>query len=144
MKVKIEKKGDPMEEIKELQAKRLSFVAQGGEHIKTNMRMRCAHDSVWTIANVQVESYVTDGGAESETGCATDSMVPIYLEYGTGIHAKPEGGGTRAKHIPWTYYDEELDQFFTTSGMEAQPFAQPGFDAAKPGIDRLAEKVLRV
>jgi hypothetical protein len=28
--------------------------------------------------------------------------------------------------------------------MEAQPFAQPGFDAAKPGIDRLAEKVLRV
>jgi hypothetical protein len=140
MKVKIEKKGDPMEEIKELQAKRLSFVAQGGEHIKTNMRMRCAHDSVWTIANVQVESYVTDGGAESETGCATDSMVPIYLEYGTGIHAVNGDG----RKTPWTYYDEETDQFFRTHGMEAQPFAQPGFDAAKPGIDRLAEKVLRV
>lgn len=139
MKVKIEKKGDPMEEIKELQAKRLSFVAQGGEHIKTNMRMRCAHDSVWTIANVQVESYVTDGGAESETGCATDSMVPVYLEYGTGIHAVNGDG----RKTPWTYYDEETDQFFRTHGMKAQPFAQPGFDAAKPGIDRLAEKVLR-
>lgn len=140
MKVKIEKKGDPMDEIKELQAKQLSFVAQGGEHIKTNMRMRCAHDSVWTIANVQVESYVTDGGAESETGCATDSMVPVYLEYGTGIHAVNGDG----RKTPWTYYDEETDQFFRTHGMEAQPFAQPGFDAAKPGIDRLAEKVLRV
>lgn len=140
MKVKIEKKGDPMEEINELQAKQLSFVDQGGEHIKTNMRMRCAHDSVWTIANVQVESYVTDGGAESETGCATDSMVPIYLEYGTGIHAVNGDG----RKTPWTYYDEETDQFFRTHGMEAQPFAQPGFDAAKPGIDRLAEKVLRV
>lgn len=140
MKVKIEKKGDPMDEIKELQTKQLSFVDQGGEHIKTNMRMRCAHDSVWTIANVQVESYVTDGGAESETGCATDSMVPIYLEYGTGIHAVNGDG----RKTPWTYYDEETDQFFRTHGMEAQPFAQPGFDAAKPGIDRLAEKVLRV
>jgi hypothetical protein len=126
--------------LKELQNKQVSFVAQGGELIKSEMQMRCAHKSGKTIQSIQTQSYATDGGAESETGIAGKSMVPIYLEYGTGIHAVNGDG----RKTPWTYYDEETDQFFRTHGMEAQPFAQPGFDAAKPGIDRLAETVLRV
>lgn len=140
MKVWIEKIDNLPEFLTDLQKKQVSFVAEGGELIKTNQEMRCAHKSVLTLAGIAVNTYVTDGGAESETGCTGESMVPIYLEYGTGIHAVNEDG----RKTPWTYYDEETEQFFRTHGMEAQPFAQPGFDAAKPGIDRLAETVLRV
>lgn len=139
MKVKIERKDYTDDVIKDLQRKQLSFVGQGGEHIKDNMRMRCAHKSGKTIESIQTQSYARDGGAESETGIAGESMVPVYLEYGTGIHAVNGDG----RKTPWTYYDEETDQFFRTHGMEAQPFAQPGFDAAKPGIDNLADRVLR-
>jgi len=140
MKVKTTKTDNTPEFLKDLQRKQLSFVAQGGEKIKAEMQMRCAHRTGKTIGSIQTQSYATDGGAESETGIAGKSMVPIYLEYGTGIHAVNGDG----RKTPWTYYDEETDQFFRTHGMEAQPFAQPGFDAAKPGIDRLAETVLRV
>jgi len=125
--------------IKDMQNKQVSFAAQGGEAIKAEMQMRCAHKSGKTIGSIQTQAYATKTGAESETGIAGDSKVPLYLEYGTGIHAVNGDG----RKTPWTYYDEETDQFFTTHGMEAQPFAQPGFDAAKPGIDRLAETVLR-
>jgi hypothetical protein len=140
MKIKITKTDMTPEFLKELQGKQVSFVAQGGQAIRTEMVMRCAVDSGKTAGSIQTEEYVTDGGAESETGCATDSKVPFYLEYGTGIHAVNGDG----RKTPWTYYDEETDQFFRTHGMNAQPFAQPGFDAAKPRIDRLAETVLRV
>jgi len=140
MKVKITKTDMTKDFLADLHRKQLSFVAQGGQHIRTEMVARCAWRSGKTINSIQSDAFATDTGAESETGCATDSKVPLYLEYGTGIHAVKGDG----RKTPWTYYDEETDQFFRTHGMEAQPFAQPGFDAAKPGIDRLAETELRV
>ena len=139
MKVSIKKTDFTSEYLKELQAKQLKLVTEGGYRIQAEMRMRCAHKTGKTIESIQVNAYAIDGGAESETGIAGDSKVPIYLEYGTGIHAVNGDG----RKTPWTYYDEETDQFFRTRGMKAQPFAQPGFDAAKPQIDRLAETVLR-
>lgn len=140
MKVSIQKTDLTQDVLRDLQNKQVSFAAQGGEAIKAEMQMRCAHKSGKTIGSIQTQAYATKTGAESETGIAGDSKVPLYLEYGTGIHAVNGDG----RKTPWTYYDEETDQFFRTRGMKAQPFAQPGFDAAKPGIDRLAETVLRV
>jgi hypothetical protein len=127
----------------DLQKKQLAFVLEGGQVIGTEMKVRINNVSGRTAGSIKTNSYVIEGGAESETGPDTESKIPLYLEYGTGVHAKPEGGGTRAKKIPWTYFSEELNRFFTTHGMEARPFAEPGFQAAKPAIDRMAETDLR-
>jgi hypothetical protein len=143
IKVTVTKKDMTKELLADFQKKQLAFVAKGGQEIGTQMKVRINNVSGRTAGSIETDSYVTDGGAESETGPNTESKVPLYLEYGTGVHANPEGGGTRAKKIPWTYFSEELNRFFTTHGMEARPFAEPGFQAAKPAIDRMAETDLR-
>ena len=45
-----------------------------------------------------------------------------YIEAGTGIYATM---GSKAKQIPWVYYNVKAGQFFTTEGMEAKPFLKP-------------------
>ncbi len=140
IKVKIEVKDFSKELIKDLQVKQLSLVTQGGEIIRGEMAARAPIDSGDLINSIMTQAFVEDGKATSETG-PTAKHGP-FIEYGTGIHAKPEGGGSKAKKIPWFYKDEAGD-WHKTSGMEAQPFAEPGFQAAKPRIDNLADKVLR-
>ena len=44
-----------------------------------------------------------------------------YVEFGTGVYATQ---GSRAKHIPWTYYSPGYG-WVTTSGIRAQPFWTP-------------------
>lgn len=53
----------------------------------------------------------------------------IYVEYGTGIYATGPGG-SRAKRIPWVFYSERYQQFFTTYGMVPQPFWHPAVEIA--------------
>jgi HK97 gp10 family phage protein len=125
----------------ELQRKGLQYVSEGGQIIRTEMSTRCPVDKGNLRNSIQVETYFEDGKPTSETGPTAD-YAP-YVEYGTGIHASPEGGGSHAKKIPWFYKDEE-GNWHKTSGMKAQPFAEPGFQAAKPQIDRIAERILRV
>lgn len=127
--------------LKDLQVKQLSFVTQGGERIKTEQATRAIPDTGNLRASVETQAFVEDGKAVSETGATAGHS--LYVEYGTGVYAEPEGGGTRAKKIPWTYFDEQTGKFITTRGMKAQPFAEPGFQAARPSIDNLANKVLR-
>lgn len=52
----------------------------------------------------------------------------VFNEYGTGIYAE---GTSRAQNIPWVYFDEYLGQFFTTYGLEPQPFMRPAYEEAK-------------
>ena len=51
-----------------------------------------------------------------------------YVNYGTGIHTSGLGGPSRAKKIPWTYFDEKRGRFFTTSGQRAQFFWENSID----------------
>lgn len=50
-----------------------------------------------------------------------------FNEYGTGIYR--EGGGGRT--TPWVYFDPYYGQFFTTQGMEPQPFMRPGYEVGR-------------
>ena len=123
----------------DLQRQGLQFVSEGGQAIRTEMILR-ADGSVRTgnLKNsINTESFVEDGNPTSETG-PTAEYAP-YVEYGTGIYAA-DGSGRKT---PWRYKDEE-GNWHVTSGQEAQPFAGPGFQAAKPQIDRLAERLLRL
>lgn len=63
-----------------------------------------------------------------------------YVEYGTGIHAE---NGNGRKDVPWVYYDERLDMFFTTSGQEPQPFLRPALEKNKPEIERLIREAFK-
>lgn len=66
----------------------------------------------------------------------------VYHEYGTGIYATGPGG-SRAKKIPWVYYDEYLGKWFTTYGVAPHPFMRPGYEAAKAWVLDNADKFFR-
>lgn len=123
--------------LKDLQVKQLSFVTQGGERIKTEQASRAPVDTGNLRGGVESQAFVEDGKAVSETGATADYAV--YVEYGTGVYASNGQG----RQTPWTYFDEQTGKAVRTTGMRAQPFAEPGFQAARPSIDNLAEKVLR-
>ena len=74
----------------------------------------------------------------TKDGAIVEGQSPIFIfhEYGTGEHAGdadqnyPEqraSTGSKAKEIPWVYYDEEARQFFTTTGVRPKPMLRPGF-----------------
>jgi HK97 gp10 family phage protein len=44
-----------------------------------------------------------------------------YVEFGTGLFAE---GGNGRKDVPWHYQDEE-ENWHTTSGMKPQPYLRP-------------------
>jgi len=121
----------------DLQRQGLQFVSEGGQAIRTEMASRAPVRLGNLKGSIQVETFVEDGIPTSETG-PTAEYAP-YVEYGTGIYAA-DGSGRKT---PWRYKDEE-GKWHVTSGQEAQPFAEPGFQAAKPQIDRLAERLLRL
>ena len=121
----------------DLQRQGMQFVSEGGQAIRSEMASRAPVRLGNLRASIQVETFVEDGIPTSETG-PTAEYAP-YVEYGTGIYAA-DGSGRKT---PWRYKDEE-GKWHVTSGQEAQPFAEPGFQAAKPQIDRLAERLLRL
>lgn len=139
-----ETQNNTKEILAEQQRKALQFVAEGGEIIRGEMVMRCITGKIagGNLKNsIKTESYVEDGMPTSETG--PEAKYAVYVEYGTGIHASPEGTGSKAKKIPWSYQDERGD-WHTTSGMEAKPFAEPGFQAAQPKIKALSERIMKL
>ena len=91
-------------------------------------RRRIAVDTGETREGI-TKTAVTRSGNTISAEVFVLGMVPIWLEYGTGIHAVPAGGGSRAKKIPWTYYKD--GRFYTTYGMVAQPFWFPSVDVAR-------------
>ncbi|WP_166626850.1 HK97 gp10 family phage protein [Jeotgalicoccus sp. S0W5] len=88
-------------------------------------RRRIAVDTGETREGI-TKTAVTRSGSTISAEVFVLGMVPIWLEFGTGIHAVSGGGGSRAKKIPWTYYKD--GRFYTTYGMVAQPFWFPSLD----------------
>lgn len=85
-------------------------------------RRRIAVDTGATRDNIKKKH------ADLEGVVFMTSMVGVWLEFGTGVHATGPGG-SRAKKIPWTYYKD--GKFYTTYGMMAQPFWYPSLDVTR-------------
>lgn len=136
IKIKVTTNDMTKELLQDLKQKQMSFVMQGGEVIRTEMVVRAPVDKGNLRNSVQSMSFVEDGKATSETG-PTAEYAP-YVEYGTGVYAA-DGNGRKT---PWVYKDDEGKVHFT-HGMKAQPFAEPGFQAAKPTLDNLSLKVMK-
>lgn len=121
--------------LKELERKQVRFVTEGGAIIQSEQRSRAPKDSGDLINTIQSETFTVDGKAVSETG--PTAYYAVYVEKGTGVFAV-DGDGRKT---PWSYQSSNGD-WYTTSGAKAQPFAEPGAQAAQPKIDRLAGKIL--
>ena len=88
----------------------------------------------------------------------------VYLEFGTGLYADEEGGGSRAKKIPWYVHTSMADlskynyqiytapdgeQYYIVYGMKPHPFMRPaGFQSRDSNIElvekEVSEMIMRV
>lgn len=83
----------------------------------------------------------------------------VYLEFGTGKYADSEGGGSRAKKIPWYVHTSMADlskynyqiitvgeeQFYVVWGMHPSPFMRPaGFQRRDDNIDEVQKAIYEV
>lgn len=85
----------------------------------------------------------------------------VYLEFGTGIYADADGGGSRAKKIPWyvhtsmadlsmynyptiTFTDENgiENTFYVIYGMKSHPYMRPaGFQSRDNNIEQVEKTI---
>lgn len=68
-----------------------------------------------------IDFQVADDGAEGVI--YSNVEYAPYVEFGTGIYASRGGG----RQTPWTYRAKD-GNFYTTSGMAAQPFLEPALE----------------
>lgn len=85
----------------------------------------------------------------------------VYLEFGTGLYADPEGGGSKAKKIPWyvhtsmadlsgynyptiTFEDENgiKNTYYVIYGMKAHPYMRPAAFQSRDGNLEEVEKAI--
>ena len=126
--------------LKDIQAQAMRFVSVGGQEIKAQASIRCPYKTGNLRSSIITESFVENGKPTSETGPTAKHAV--YMEYGTGIYAESNNWvGQRTRKIPWTYKDEQ-GNFWTTYGNVAQPFMEPGFQAAIPRIEKLKQTIM--
>lgn len=137
IKVEVTKKTFTAKTIEELQRKQLSYVTQGGQMIRTEMVSRAPRDSGNLANSIQTEAFIEDGKPTSETGPTADYST--WVEHGTGVYAD-DGKGRKT---PW-FYKDDSGKWHYTKGAPAQPFAEPGFQAAQTRLPALAEKIMSV
>ena len=82
----------------------------------------------------------------------------VYLEFGTGIYADPEGGGSRAKQIPWYVHVSMADlskyhyplytspitgeKFWVVSGAHPHPYMRPtAFQMRNKNVETVAKAI---
>ena len=81
----------------------------------------------------------------------------VYLEFGTGLYADDEGGGSRAKKIPWYVHTSMADlsmynyqiytapdgeQYYIVYGSHPHPFMRPaGFQSRDGNIEAVEKQI---
>ena len=63
-----------------------------------------------------------------------------YVHQGTGIYAV---NGDGRSDVPWTYFSETRQQFYTTSGQQPQPFLTDAFEENKKEIKELFANAIK-
>ena len=141
MSVKVTVKDYSKDVIKDQQAKQLKYVVEAGEKMQSDAVLFINNVSGKLAGAIQTSPAVVDGIAECEVGPVSNrAPYAIYVEYGTGVYASPEGHGSKAKKTPWTYQNAQ-GQWFTTRGSKPYPFMAPAWEKLKPWL-RAHEKDL--
>lgn len=121
----------------ELQRKQLQFVAEGGQVIRTEAHVRCPKKDGNLARSIQTRAFTQGGVAISETEPTAEYAV--FVERGTGIYAQNGLG----RKTPWWYQTPD-GQWFFTHGMKAQPYMEPGYQAAKERFPGMIQRIMKV
>lgn len=114
------------------------------EQIKASLERACAivERSAKENApkgNGELRRSITSRIDETESGdlegvVYTPLEYAPYVEFGTGLFAVEEG----RSDVPWCYFDEKKQQWFTTSGQHPQPYLIP---ALQDNRDRIIDEL---
>ena len=87
--------------------------------------------------SIESEVYIEDGAVVGIV--FSNKEYAPYVEFGTGIFA--EGGNGRAD-VPWHYQDAAGD-WYTTYGMQPQPYMRPALSESKSKITEIFKEELK-
>lgn len=82
-----------------------------------------------------ITSKVESSGTQIQGTVYTPLEYAPYVEYGTGLFAK---GGNGRQEVPWRYFNEETQEWVSTSGQHPQPYLVP---ALKDNRDKIIDKL---
>ena len=108
--------------------------------IEADVKKMCPADTGALRNSISTEFTITKNALKAEIG--TPLFYAPYVEWGTGLFAKGEGG-SKAKKIPWTYYSEKTGQFYTTSGQPPKPYLLPALNKNKGNIENALEAEIK-
>ena len=127
----LSKKDNTDDIIQEVSRKKKAFVLAGGLIANGEMKRRAPGGPTGQLRGSITTETGSDGRqVNSDTG--PTARHAEMVEFGTGRYV------TGGRQTPWTYFDEIRGVFVTTHGQPAQPYAEPGWQAALPKIERLA------
>lgn len=116
--------------IDELIRRTAKGVADACELIEADAVERCPEgdrEGADTVSLAQsIASKVTADGAKIVGVVGSGLDYAVYVHEGTGIRSRTGMG--RTHDLPWSYMDD-LGEWHTTSGMEANPFLEKAYDA---------------
>lgn len=89
----------------------------------------------WAQESLRIEEFDIGGG---RIGCRiVGEDYILFIEYGTGIYA--ESGG---RQTPWVYFNENVQHFVTTHGMEPRPFIRTSIEEIRSTMHEEVEVMI--
>ena len=86
-----------------------------------------------------LRNSITSEWTAEEGRIGTNLEYAPYVHQGTGIYAVNGDGRT---DVPWVYYDEATQQFYSTVGQHPQPFLADAFEMNQASIAEIFKKAL--
>ena len=111
-------------------------IEQTLDFLKEELKKRIPVDTGELLQSVEVTLDADRLGGK----LLINNQYAIYVNYGTGIYAEGPGG-SRAKRIPWVYFNDRLGRFIWTHGQRAQFFWEPSVEAASKFFIREMRKI---
>jgi HK97 gp10 family phage protein len=117
----------------------------GGAPNKTALKQACALVERVAKENCPAETgelrnSITYEIGDKEGRVGTNLEYAPYVHQGTGIYA---ANGDGRKDVPWVYFDERKQQWFSTSGQKPQPFLQDALDTSRDEIAAIFKNAIK-
>jgi hypothetical protein len=152
------KMGKIISELPESSSKGVKNALEGVQKLAIQLKPNGKSDKGILIELFDTEKNISKGRVYTDSKNFT---YLVYLEFGTGIYADPEGGGSKAKKIPWyvhtsmadlsmynyqtiTFTDENGTEntFYVIYGMKSHPYMRPaGFQSRDSNIEAVEKEI---
>lgn len=93
-----------------------------------------------SLIHIEIPDEHTGFVGVDETG--EEEQYAVYQEYGTGEHAEGPGG-SKAKKIPWVYYNKRDGKFYLTYGVHATHFMEHSLDWNRIEVEEILTEAVK-